>query len=89
MAEERVTTQQETKRRPRGGECLCCACGVFFTSLSAFDTHQRAAGRRGKRTGTPGVVCRDPAECGLVVYQRAGGPTWGAPGEDNQRFGRA
>lgn len=78
-------------RRPRGGECQCCACGVFFTSLSAFDAHQRIPGTKGRKLGDTPVLCLSAENAGLVAYQRANGTTWGFPGDPDaqSRFGAA
>jgi hypothetical protein len=43
-----------TRLQPRGAECWCAACGRMFTSISAFDLHQRLKEGRG--------ACLNPAE---------------------------
>jgi len=49
-------------------QCLCSACGLIFTGVTAFDRHQ---------TGIDPVVCHDPVSRGLEL--RPGG-VWGKPG---------
>jgi len=67
--------------------CVCRAChgapwGIHvFTSVTAFDAHQRRRrGQRGPR------ACRDPAECGLELKERAGYLAWGEPGAIDPAF---
>jgi hypothetical protein len=52
----------------RKNPCLCVACLELFTSLTAFDKHQR----NGK--------CRNPIKCGLVLVDQGGWILWGNPG---------
>lgn len=42
--------------------------------------------RQEKRTGSNPVECLPPESAGLVCYER-GGPTWGLPGDGDERFG--
>ena len=67
-------------RLPKGAECQCVQCRLFFTGLTAFDKHQSGA-RRGRAADTP-VVCREPGDVGLVIYERKNGPTWGVLGDN-------
>lgn len=68
------------RRLPKGAECQCVGCGLFFSGLTAFDLHHRN-GRRGRRSANP-VVCQDPRQIGMVLFDRKSGPTWGLPGEN-------
>jgi hypothetical protein len=54
--------------------CFCDYCGELFTSISAFDQHQRPYG-----------VCRDPERRGLVQIEQNGWLLWGAPGSPPPR----
>lgn len=65
-------------RLPRGNECQCVGCGRFFTGESAFDAHLDKAGRGDGAT----VTCVEPGEAGLEARERAGGRTWGWPGQE-------
>jgi len=49
--------------------CLCSRCEELFTSITAFDMHQRPAG-----------VCRSPERRGLVLVEQNGWILWGKPG---------
>lgn len=53
------------------GRCKCMACGRYFTSVSAFDLHQRQ-GKDGRN------VCIDPEITKLVFSERG---YWRHPGE--------
>jgi hypothetical protein len=53
------------------GAAHCGACHVTFSSLTAFDRHQRAADGR--------LVCVAPAEVGLVGAERPWGVLWSLP----------
>jgi hypothetical protein len=54
--------------KPRSNACLCNACRRYFTSVKAFELHQRL-------TPDGSVVCRDPASVGLCIVER-GGLAW-------------
>jgi len=66
---------------PGKSACGCSSCGEVFTSLTAFDQHQK----RAYGTSEP-TICCDPAERGLVLRERTvAGETWtlwGSPGPD-------
>lgn len=49
----------------------CGGCHEHFSSTTAFDQHQRG--------GTPGQICRDPAEVGLTPVAKAYGVLWSWP----------
>lgn len=49
----------------------CSPCGERFTGVTAFDAHQDR-----DYTRTPPVICRPPADCGLVLSDRG---RWGFP----------
>jgi hypothetical protein len=49
----------------------CGGCHWTFTSLSAFDKHQRSVNYR--------TVCLDPVEAGLVPHAKSWGTVWGLP----------
>lgn len=51
--------------------CAAPGCHRTFTSISAFDLHQKGAEK---------LVCKEPSECGLVAKSRAWGIVWGWPG---------
>jgi hypothetical protein len=57
--------------------CQCAACECWFTGLTAFDRHHDIDRRR-----VPPVLCRDPAEAGLV-RQKSG--RWGLPADPATR----
>jgi hypothetical protein len=59
---------------PGRGAAGCCKCLEVFTSVSAFDHHQKL---RPESDGG-GVICLDPEERGLVLYEReyAGHGVW-------------
>lgn len=44
--------------KPGSSRCQCGRCGLAFTSVSGFDSHQRLA--------DGAVICLDPAMVGLV-----------------------
>lgn len=56
------------------GQCTNKGCGRIFSSLSAFDKHQKMNYKDNGRT----VICTDPAKLGLV--ERDG--KWGWPQAD-------
>lgn len=60
-------------RRPKGAECQCVVCGLFFTGESAFNKHLLRL--------RDGGGCKPPAETGLVRRDRKAGECWGLPGE--------
>lgn len=47
-----------------GGRCICRRCGNTFSSLSAFDAHQRSIDVH------PWVMCMDP----FMVVKKDGSP---------------
>jgi hypothetical protein len=49
----------------------CAACEELFTGITSFDRHQDR-----DYTRTPAVICRPPAECGLVQNEHG---RWGTP----------
>ena len=53
----------------RTAPCLCHRCEELFTSITAFDMHQRPAG-----------ICRSPERRGLVLINQNGWMLWGKPG---------
>lgn len=67
--------KHEVELPPGKGSAGCRGCGEVFTCVSAFDHHQRL---RPEDQGG-GVICLDPEECGLVLYEREakdGGDPW-------------
>lgn len=52
----------------------CGGCCLTFSSLTAFDAHQRG--------GMPGRICRKPDEVGLVPVEKPYGVLWSWPGAD-------
>lgn len=63
---------------PGTNRCRCSGCDRSFSSVSAFDKHQRIA-----KDG--GAICLDPAERGLVL---SGGYWSYPPPASNAVFGR-
>lgn len=49
----------------------CAACGERFTGVTPFDRHQDR-----DYTRTPPIICRPPADCGLVRNEHG---RWGFP----------
>jgi hypothetical protein len=65
------------ERRMRGDRrCRCAKCGRHFTTVGNFDRHQRV-------TKGGDVVCRDPAERGMVVRWSGGHAWWSLPGRED------
>ena len=62
---------------PGSSRCQCGRCGLAFSSVSAFDKHQRL-------TKDGSLVCRNPPTLGMV--NRDG--FWGMPGPENAPWRR-
>lgn len=59
----------------------CGGCCLTFSSLTAFDAHQRG--------GRPGQICRKPDEVGLVPVEKSHGTVWSWPGNGHNPHAKA
>jgi hypothetical protein len=51
----------------------CCGCHETFSSITAFDKHQRPSGAE--------ELCKSPELVGLVRHSRTWGEVWGFPAQ--------